>query len=809
MLKHHFIVALRNLRKYRSFSIINIVGLTLGVTCFTLIALYVQYELSFDRFHRASDQIYRVIQQRPVDSEDFAHTGGAHAVALRQDFSEFEEVVRVHQAPVEVQRSHEADAIRQQEDHFYFADSNFFQVFDFPLLVGDAQRALNAPNTVVLTESTARRYFGEEDPLGQTIQVGDELMLEVRGVVADPPGNSHLRFDFLSSVAALKRMYHQQGAFTSYWWPWLWTYVKLSPNASAAAINARMPDFIERYRRQSGGEEFVPELQPLADIHLSSETTGDPTPNGSIAYIAILAAISLLILFIACINFTNLSLARSVQRAKEVGVRKTAGAGRGILVRQFLGESLLLSVAALGTGLLLAELLLPLFSGLAQRPLAIVFVEQLPFWGGLLAVILITGLLAGSYPAWVLSGVNAARVLKGHSWQSHGRSNWFQRSLIVFQFVASIALIAGTLIAYQQLNYLQRAGLGFDQAQVLTVEIPDGISKERIASLEQAFQSAAGVQRVSRTFERPGFGNGIDQAYEVKSSQEQTGRTWRQHVGYDYFNLLDVPLIAGRTFLATSGTDDTAAVVLNERAVRQFGFTPETALGKSIRTYVAENGQTYGDYTGTVVGVVADYHGTSLREPIEPTVFMSSEGALSGYTHYLLIKTSGRNVASVRQTLKQRWDTIFPSRYFEASFLDTDLALRYEEEQRLGKIMLTFSFLAILIACLGLYGLASYLAERRTKEIGIRKTMGASAQQLLVLFNKDFVRLILTAFVVAIPITYYAMNHWLQNFAYHVDIGAVVFIVAGLLCLSIALLTVSYRSVRAALANPVDALRND
>ena len=812
MLKHYFTITLRNLRKHRSFSIINIAGLALGITCFTLIALYVQYELSFDRFHHDADRIYRVIQQRTYDDEAFSRTGGAHAVALAQDFPALEEVVRVSQIPVEVQRLNSTDAILQEEERFYFADSNFFRVFDFELLAGDPQQVLTSPEAVILTASTARRYFGDENPLGQTIRVGDELELEVRGVMADPPGNSHLQIDFLASVAALKRMYRYQGEFTSYWWPWLWTYVKLTPNASAPDINAQMVAFNERHRQQLGGEENVPQLQPLTDIHLYSNTSEDPMPGGSITYVAILSAISLLILFIACINFTNLSLARSVQRAKEVGIRKTVGAARGVLVRQFLGESLLLSGIALAIGLLLSELLLPFFSELAQRPLAIDFGEQLPFWGALLAVVVITGLLAGSYPAWVLSGVNAARVLKGQLWRPREHSNLLQRSLLVFQFVASIALIAGTLIAYQQLNYLQAAGLGFAQEQILTVALPNEIGDEKIASLERAFGSVAEVQQTSRTFERPGFGNGIDQAYEVKEmakEKDRGSRIFRQHVGYDYFDLLDIPLVSGRIFSAASGTDDTAAVVLNERAVRQFGFTPETALGKSVRTYVYENGQTYGDLTGTVVGVVADYHGTSLRDPIEPTVFMSSEGPLRQYTNHLLIKTTGGNLASVRLALEQQWNTVFPNRYFEASFLDADLALRYAEEQRLGKIMLTFSALAILIACLGLYGLASYLAERRTKEIGIRKTLGASVQQLLVLFNRDFIRLILIAFVVAIPITYYAMNRWLEDFAYHIDIGAAVFAVAGLLCLVIALATVSYQSLRAAWVNPVNALRSE
>ena len=808
MLKHYTTVAFRNLGKHRSFSLVNIAGLALGITCFTLIALYVQYELSFDRFHSESSRIYRVIQQRTYEDQAFSRTGAAHAVALVQDFPEFEEVVRVSQIPVEVQRMNAADAVRQEEAQFHFADSNFFEVFSFPLLAGDVRQVLTSPKAVILTESTAKRYFGDEDPLGQTIRVGSELELEVQGIVADTPDNSHLQIDFLASVDALKQYYHFQGEFTSYWWPWLWTYVKLAPQASAVAVNERLKEFNERHR-EPGAKFFVPELQPLTDIHLYSNTMEDPTPGGSITYVAILSAISLLILFIACVNFTNLSLARSAKRAKEVGIRKAAGAGRSVLIRQFLGESLIISVIALIIGWLAAELLLPFFNELANRPLSIDLGGQLSFWSGLLAVVLVTGLLAGSYPAWVLSGVNAARVLKGQVGMSRSSGTWLQRSLVVFQFVASIALIAGTLIAYQQLRYLQEAALGFDQERILTVAVPGDTAK--IASTEQAFRQLTGVQQVSRVFSRPGFGNGVNQVYEAEDSPHQLesgDRIWRQHVGYDYFALLDVPVVAGRTFSEASGTDATEVVVLNEAAVAQLGYTTSSAIGKKVRTYVSENGQTYGDLTGTVIGVVQNYHGTSLRDPIQPTVFMTDEGALGSYTNYLLVKTSG-DVREVMAALERQWKTVFPDRYFEASFLDAELALRYAEEQRLGKIMLTFSVLAILIACLGLYGLASHLAERRTKEIGIRKTLGASVQQLLLLFNQDFVRLILIALVIAIPLTYYAMNRWLQDFAYHIDIGAAVFAVAGLLCLVIALATVSYQSLRAAWMDPVDALRNE
>ncbi|WKN40687.1 ABC transporter permease [Tunicatimonas pelagia] len=814
MLKHYFTTAYRNLMKHKSFSIINVAGLVLGITCFTLIALYVRYELSFDRFHPDADRIYRVIQQQAGSGDAFSRTGGAHITPL-QDIAELEEIVRLYRTSIEVQRLDDARAERLSEEQFYFADSNFFDVFNFQLLMGDKD-VLASPSAVILTESTAQRYFGDQDPLGQAIRIGDSLSLEVQGVMEDTPENAHFSVDFLTSIAALKQYYNNPGPFESYWWPWLWTFVKLQPGAEAAAINSQIVEAVKKYRGENVAKQIVPQLQPITSIHLySTNTTGDPSANSDITYVAIFSAISLLILLIACINFTNLSLARSVKRAKEVGIRKAAGAGRGMLMRQFLGESFLLSILALTVGLLLAELLLPYFNDLAHRSLEIAILNQLSFWLPLLGIVILTGLLAGSYPAWILSGLQAARVLKGSVGQKLGSRQWLQQSLVVLQFVASIALIAGTLITYQQLTFLQETSLGFEQEQVLTVPVPEISSTdqvEKLTALEQKFSQLAGVSAVSRAYERPGFGNGIDnRVYEVEGLAEEAtsnDRISRQHVGYEYFNLLDIPLVSGRTFSLESGTDATDAVVLNEAAVKKFGFTPETALGKKVRTYVYENGQTYGDLTGTVIGVVKDYHSTSLRERIAPTVFMSNEEAYSYYTRHLLVKADG-SPQQLMSSLEGAWKNVFPDRPLVASYLDTELEMRYQAEQRLGDIMVTFSVLAILIACLGLYGLASYLAERRTKEMGIRKTLGASVQQLLLLFNQDFLRLIGIAFIIAIPIAWYAMDRWLQDFAYHISIGPLIFVVAGLLCLGIALLTVSHQALRTARTNPVDSLRNE
>ncbi|MEM6843521.1 MAG: ABC transporter permease [Bacteroidota bacterium] len=813
MFKHYFTTAYRNLMKHKSFSFINVAGLALGITCFTLIALYVRYELSFDRFHTDADRIYRVIQQKVGDGDAFSRTGGAHITPLKE-VAEVEEVVRLYRTPIEVQRLNDTQAERLNEERFYFADDNFFDVFNFRLLIGD-KNVLTSPSAVILTESTAQRYFGDQDPLGQTIRIGDSLSLEVQGVMEDTPENSHFSMDFLTSIAALKQYYNNPGPFESYWWPWLWTFVKLQPSTEIDSVNSQVAEAVEKYRGADVAQEFVPQLQPLTDIHLySTSTTSDPSANGDITYVAIFSAISLLILFIACINFTNLSLARSVKRAKEVGIRKAAGAGRGMLMRQFLGESFLLSILALAIGLLLSELLLPYFNDLAHRNLEIALLNQLLFWLSLLGVIIMTGLLAGSYPAWILSRLQAARVLKGNAGQKLGGRQWLQQSLVVFQFVASIALIAGTLIAYQQLIFLQETSLGFDKEQVLTVVAPQISSNEqaeKLASLEQEFSQLAGVSAVSRAYVRPGFGHGMDRAYEVEGMTEEIApedRVSRQHVGYDYFDLLDIPLISGRTLSSESGTDASEAVILNEAAAKNFGFTPETALGKKVRTYVSENGQTYGDYTGTVIGVVKDHHSASLKERIAPTVFMSSEGDYSFLTRHLLVKASG-SPQQIISDLEDAWQDVFPDRPATISYLDADLEMRYQAEQRLGDIMITFSVLAILIACLGLYGLASYMAERRTKEMGIRKTLGASVQQLLLLFNGDFLRLIGIAFIIAIPIAWYTMDYWLQNFAYHVSIGPIIFVIAGLLCLSIALLTVSYQALRTARVNPVDSLRNE
>lgn len=813
MLKHYLTTAYRNIIKHRVFSAINVAGLALGIASFVLIALYVRYELSFDKFHKDYERIYRVTQQVDNSNEVFSRTGAAYKTPLNEVLG-VEEAVRLFRTSVEVENTNMGKPEKLNEDQFFFADDNFFKVFNFKILQGD-ERALSLPNAVILTVSTAKKYFGDQEPIGKVISIGDSLSLTVQGLMEDSPKNSHFSMDFITSIATLKAYYNAPGTFDSYWWPWLWTYVKLHPESNVAAVNEDLVKAVSKYRGEKSVERFEPKLQPLADIHLySANTTEDPSTNGDITYVIIFSAISLLILLIACVNFTNLSLARSAKRAKEVGVRKASGAGRAMLVRQFLSESLLLSFLSLSAGLLIAQTFLPYFNDLAYRSLQINITEQLPFWLALLGIVVLTGMLAGSYPAWKLSGVPAAKVLKGGVKQNAGRKSWLQQGLIVFQFVASIALTAGTLIAFQQLDFLQSKSLGFDEGQVLTLPIPQITSPEQVnsvESLEGKLAEISGITEVSRTFVKPGFGHGIERAYEVEGMLEEVksqDRVSRQHVGFSYFDMLNIPLVSGRAFSEESGTDASDAVVLNEAAAKAFGYTAESALGKKVRTYVAENGQTYGDLSGQVIGVVEDYHSASFKEKIVPVVFMSSEGPYSGYTSYLLVKGSG-SYQQLKSKLKDAWETVYPERPLEVSLLDTELEMRYQAEQRLGDIMTTFSLLAIFIACLGLYGLASYLAESRVKEIGIRKTLGASIQQVLILFNKEFVGLIALSFVIATPLAWYAMSQWLSEFAYHVSISPMIFVAAGLLCLVIALITISYQALRAAYTNPVNALRSE
>ncbi|MDX1547191.1 MAG: ABC transporter permease, partial [Rhodothermales bacterium] len=641
MLQNYLKIALRTLRRSPGYALLNIAGLALGLAACLLIGLYVQDEHAYDRFHERGDCIFRVSQrvEQPGDEALWAWTGGRMAPAIEADFPAVEAAVRLHRSGAPVRYVDEADATRSRafrEDDVLFADPDFFDVFTFRAVQGDLATALEAPGSVVLTRSTARRYFGQADPLGKTLSYDGRLPLRVTAVVEDVPAASHFTFDLLAPMAAFKQLAGMpvDAEFGSFWWPSTWTYVLLRDAGAAAEIEPQLRPFINRYRENT---EYIPTLEPLHDLYLRSAATSTPEPTSSLATVRIFVLIALAVLLLACINFVNLATARSARRAREVGVRKVAGAARGQLIRQFLGESILLSLVALGLAVGLVELLLPAFNAFTGRTLAAGYADNGAFWAGLAALVVFTGIAGGAYPAFYLAGFRPARVLKGTGPVRGGHAG-LRKGLVVFQFAVSTALIVGTLVAYGQLRFLQNARLGFDDEQLVTVLVDDTSGWD---ALDAAFRSRPEVRAVSAAGSRPGIGYAGDLPFEAEGATFDDGeqpRIGTESVGYGYFEMLGLEMVAGRSFSRAYPADAgirpndsphlhvfERGMILNEAAVRWIGWTPEEALGKTVRYYAYENGTYYTDIRGTVVGVVQDYHTHSLHRQIEPVVYTLAE----------------------------------------------------------------------------------------------------------------------------------------------------------------------------------------
>ena len=828
MLRNYLTTALRTLRRRPGFTALNIAGLALGLACCLSIGLYVRHELSYDQHHAEAERIHRVVQN--TDGDGTAWVGGAMAPLLAEDFPQIEEIVRFHRANTPVRRPDEQQIV--EERNFIYADSSAFDVFAFKLLKGDPATALARPGTVVLTEEAATRHFGAADPMGQTLLAGDRE-LTVTGVMENLPPTTHMAIDMMTSLATFKLNVwgNAEGRFGSFWWPLTYTYVLLEEGASAAALAEQLPDFIQRHRDPTAAAAYVPDLQPLTDIHLRADQSGDWTTGGTFTTVVLFGGIAVFILLLACVNFMNLATARAAERANEVGVRKAMGAGRGQLMGQFFGEAVLLSGGSALLALGITAAALPTFRDLAAREMAWPALGD-PFWALVVAAVGLTGLVAGSYPALYLSRFQAAEVLKQQGRTRVGGAAWLRRGLVVFQFAVSVALIAGTAIAYQQLDYLQTADLGFDKEALVTVDINGG---GQFDAMTQQFERTPGVQAVTVTSGTPGIGGIGNPRIELApftppEQLEQAGtRMQHQTVGFNYFEMLGIEVAAGRTFSEDRPADlgqaidtpnefrDTSygerAFVINRAMAEAQGWTPDEALGKEMRAFSYENGNTYMDHRGTVIGVVENYHARPLYEEIEPmifeaSVFPSNDAAYVNASEYL-VKLAPGSAAAAIDRLQQAWSEVRPNAPFEASFVDAALDAEYRAEQRLGQLIGLFSGLAIIIACLGLFGLAAYTAQQRTQEIGIRKALGASLGRLVVNLSKEFVALVGVAIVVAAPMAYFGMQQWLQTFAYRIDVGVGTLVAAGAVALVIALVTVSTQTVRAARIDPAEALRSE
>ena len=802
MFQNYLKIALRNLIKQRIYSLINIIGLAIGMTCCLLIALYVRHELSYDRFHEKGERIYRVAVKTTIPSGTFydAETPFPLAAQLQIDYSEVERVVRIFFREEELVTVGEKQFV---EPKIAFADTGFFQMFSFPLLRGNPRRLLNDPAAVVLSASQARKYFGEEDPLGKTLALNNRLTFQVSAVMEDMPPNSHFHADILFSFLALSHDYlgfsiDQWGLYTS-----LYTYIMLPEAHSAAAFEDKLEPFMEKYSFTRPDRKRTALLMPLQDIHLHSHMEGEIEPNTRVSDLWIIATIGLFILLIASINFMNLTTARSARRAREVGVRKVLGAFRWQLIKQFIGESVILSLLAMLLAIALVELALPGFSQLVGKSIDFSVVGSGVLLGALLGLALLVGILSGIYPALFLTAYRPVAVLKMNSFaaaggRAGGRSAGLRRGLVVTQFALAILLISGTIITRDQLHFLRNVDLGFRKDAIIDIPVSEDEIRDKYKTIKHELANHPNVVSVSACFKSPLSENGFSTSAYPNGRDSGGGfGIDLNFVDFDYLEQFDLQLLAGRNFSPNLPSDEKAAFIINESTMKRLGYdNPQAALGRKLPTGINR-------IEGTIIGVVKDYHNVSLHEQIQPLVMMY----WPEFFYNFAVRVRPGGLPETIAHLEAVWKSFSPAYPFSYSFLDEDLSRIYAFEARITRIIGTFSFIAIFIACLGLFGLAAYTAEQRTKEIGVRKVLGAKVSDIVLLLSKEFVKLVLLAGVIAAPLAYWLMGRWLEVFAYRIEPGPAVFLIAGALALLIALLTISYQAIRAALAHPVESLR--
>lgn len=811
MLSNYLKIALRNLLKYKSFSFINIMGLAVGIAGCILIMLFVADELSYDKYHENADRIYRAGLDVIVGTNEVAGavTPPIMAETLVKDFPEVIAVTRVNSMGRGTGAIVKYEDKTFKEDRWTAVDSTFFEVFTFNFLRGVSDGALNKPNTVVITESMASKYFGDEDPIGKFLKAdGDDYM--ITGVIEDMPSNSHFHFDFLSSFCTSE---------TSRQTNWLnnnlFTYFVVEEGISteklAEKVNGLVKTYVgpevesimgvslEKAFGENGHYKFF--IQPLLEIHLYSDYDYELEAGGDITYIYLFSLIAIGILLIACINFMNLSTARSVNRSKEVGIRKTLGSTFQQLVRQFLSETILMSFISIIFSVLIVLLLLPYFNILASKDLSFNPFGRIYIVPSLILLAIIVGAFAGIYPAFVLSSFNPISVLKNTMSKSAKGGNWLRSGLVVFQFSVSIVLIVGTIIVYNQLEYIQNKNLGFQKEQIIILSIP-GVLGPQINSFKTELTNSSSITETSRSNNL--FGQGLSaSAYRREDTQGNENHIlWRLRTDYDFRDTYKFEMAEGR-FFSREFRSDSMGVVLNETAVKTLGIEGD-AVGKRI---VDTGSNIDNPIIYNIVGVIKDFHFQSLHSEIRPLMFRLYGD--DSWGEYLSIKLASENISQSLAHVEKTWYKFVPTQAFEYEFFDKRFAKLYESESRTGKIFTTFTILAIFIACLGLFGLATFTAEQKTKEIGIRKTLGASVPGIIFLLCKQFIKWVIISALIAGPVAYYLMDTWLQNFVYRVDITYATFILAVSLTLLIALITVSRQAIRAATVNPVESLRDE
>jgi len=790
MLRNYLKIAFRNLLRHKAFSFINIAGLAIGMACSILILVWVQHELSYDKFHSNADHMYRITANLSELDVHAAVSSAPLAEASQNVIPEIKSTLRISGYNTDLLQ---VDDRMFEEKRILYADSNFLQFFSFRLVQGDPETALRQPEGILITQAMAKKYFGDESAVGKMIRKNHKDDFTVTGVLADIPDNSHLQFDFVQPMSFLART--SSDLKDNVWDNFnYYTYVLLDPNfiPSKDALASLESKITEVYRSHEPQLKVDFSLQPLVDIHLRSHLFADLKGHGNIQYVYIFIIVALFILTVACINFMNLATARSARRAKEVGLRKVAGAVRFQLIRQFLAESSLIAFIALLLAVLIVIIALPFFNDLAGKNLSINFL-QTNLLLSLLAITLATGLLAGSYPALFLSGFFPVAVLKGNL-KAGAASSLFRNTMVIVQFTVSIVLLVGTTVIYNQLQFIQNRNMGFDKENLIYAPMT-GESWSKYQTLRSSLEQNPLTSNFSFVSDLPTNLVNATVSVEWEGKDPATQPLFcNMAIDENFMDVFKVTLLKGRSF-SKEFTADTVNLIVNERALKTMGMDIETAVGKSLTLW---------DRKGTIIGVVKDFNFKPIQQPIEPLLLR-----LNTWGGTAVVRTKPGQTESTINAMEGVFKEINPEYPFSYNFVDQDIQNLYESEQQLGNLFTVFASLAIFISALGLYGLSAFLAERRTKEIGVRKVLGASVFHVVYLLSKTFTKPILAAMLIAAPLAWFAMNRWLESFAFHVDIHWGIFPAAFLFSLAIAWLTVSYESIKAAIANPARSLRDE
>ena len=789
MFKNYFKIAFRNIIKYKAFSIINIIGFAIGLASCLLISLYVFNEINYERFHENRDNIYRVgVNLTHGDNKiPFASAMPPLGPALQNEFPEVKSMTRIRNAGENVSFSYNENDFL--ESNFIYTEPSYFELFSFDLISGDKSSALNEPFSILIKESIAQKYFGNEYPIGRSIVMGDEFDFKVTGILAEPAGNTQMDFDMIASYSSLQPMEQYSDQWGQFGVDH--TYIMLDENFDENSITEKLPKLIENNVHSGMASIISLFVTPFNDIYFHSKLNNDFEPKGDVKQVYLFSIIAALIMLIACLNFMNLSTARSTHRVKEVGMRKVFGSNRSLLIKQFLSESVLTTLFSMILGLLIFSLLYPQLNQFIGKELAVSYLFHPLSLMLLLVLSIFVGIVAGIYPAIFLSRFQPIHAFKAFT----GRSRTvFRKIMVIIQFTIAISLIIVTIFVFKQLSFVRNIDLGFNKENKLVMQLP--IDSEKMEAFKNELLQISGVEEATICFAPPGSNSAMI-VNAVTEESDDGMMVSALSCDYDYIPLFDLELVDGRNFSADNESDANGGIIINEAAIKQLGI--EDPVGKELSYPLIPNTEN----NSKIIGILKDFHFKSLREEISPVVlFIGGQ-----HNSTLVLQYKQENLPEVLASITNKWNEMIPNEPFEYSFLDEDYDKLYNADEKMGKLFIFFSILIVFIACLGIYGLATFLGEQRVKEIGVRKVMGASTSNIMQLLTKDFTKWVIISNIIAIPIGYYIMNKWLQDFAYRTHLSFWVFALAGVITLVISLLTISVQTYRTANLNPSKTLK--